>query len=158
MKVLDDWMDHEKFMRAVIYGALQNVKRNPKAKFAACIVKGSRVLSFGYNTTSVAHDIVAHAEINAIRSTSKKLRLEHHGSLRGFTLYSTCEPCIMCFGASKYSGIKKIVYGISLDDLSKLNSGQKLVPRKQHRYMKEEVEMVGGVLRQECIDLFSRFH
>ncbi|MCL5092687.1 MAG: nucleoside deaminase [Candidatus Marsarchaeota archaeon] len=149
-------MGHEKFMNFVVDKALGEVKRSPKAKFAACIVKGSRIISFGYNTTSVDHDIVAHAEMNAIRSASKRLRLEHHGSLKGFTLYSTCEPCIMCFGASKYSGIKRIVYGISLDDLSKLDANAKLRPQGQHRYTKDGVEMVGGVLRQECISLFQQ--
>ncbi|MCL4374006.1 MAG: nucleoside deaminase [Candidatus Marsarchaeota archaeon] len=151
-------MAYEKIMHFVIYKALRSVKQNKKAKFAACVVKGSRIISLGYNTTSIDHDIVAHAEINAIRSASKKLGLEHHGSLLGFTLYSTCEPCSMCFAASKYAGIKKIVYGISLNDLSKLDAGKKLRPRKQHSYMKDEIEMVGGVLRQECCDLFSRFH
>ncbi len=149
-------MPDEDFMRSVIRRALRNVRRNPKAKFAACIVKGPRVIAFGHNTTSVDHDIVAHAEINAIRSASKKLGLEHHGSLLGFTLYSTCEPCSMCFAASKYAGIKKIVYGISLNDLSKLDAGKKpSPPQKYRRYTKEGVEMVAGVLRRECLGVFG---
>lgn len=45
---------------------------------------------------------IAHAEMNAIYSSKK--------GLKNTTLYSSMEPCIMCFGAIVMNGIKEINY------------------------------------------------
>jgi tRNA(adenine34) deaminase len=45
---------------------------------------------------------IAHAEMNAIYSSSK--------GLKNTIIYSTMEPCIMCFGAIVMNGIKEINY------------------------------------------------
>ena len=45
---------------------------------------------------------IAHAEMNAIYSSEQ--------GLRNTTIYSTMEPCIMCFGALVMNGIKEINY------------------------------------------------
>ncbi len=63
-----------------------------------------------YDTVMQICDPTAHAEMNAIRLAAQKLQWL---SLRGCTLYSTCEPCPMCTSASIWAEIDTVVYGAS---------------------------------------------
>jgi len=57
-------------------------------------------------------------------STCEKL---HSKDLGGATLYSTCEPCPMCFSAAWWANISRIVFGVSLGESSKLFGQEILV-------------------------------
>ncbi|CAF1240067.1 unnamed protein product [Adineta steineri] len=35
------------------------------------------------------------------------------------TLYTSCEPCLMCTGAFRWSGIRQLVYALSYERLEK---------------------------------------
>lgn len=49
---------------------------------------------------------LAHAEINALL----QLDMAESDKLKDFTLYTTTEPCVLCFGAVTMSGIRKVRY------------------------------------------------
>jgi tRNA(Arg) A34 adenosine deaminase TadA len=53
-------------------------------------------------------DPTCHAEVHAIRAACASLG---RPQLRGYTLYSTCEPCPMCMTACLFSGLDRVVYG-----------------------------------------------
>jgi tRNA(Arg) A34 adenosine deaminase TadA len=57
-----------------------------------------------------------HAEVHALRKACKKLKSV---SLKGHTLFTTCEPCPMCMSAILWSGLDGVVFGASIDDASK---------------------------------------
>ena len=61
-------------------------------------------------------DATSHAEITAIRNASRKLKSL---DLYGATVYSSMEPCIMCFAACYWAKVEKIVYAISKEKLSR---------------------------------------
>ncbi|MGD0729293.1 MAG: nucleoside deaminase [Candidatus Micrarchaeaceae archaeon] len=156
-------MDHEKFMLK----ALEEAKRGMKGgqmPYAGCIVKGNKIIGLGHNTVHIGeakgnNDVVAHGEINTIRSACKKMKAKKlHNGLSGLTLYSTCEPCPMCFGACKWSGIKNIIYGISLKELTKIQAGKKIADTKQIKYEKDGIDVFGGVLKKECEALFIKYY
>lgn len=69
------------------------------------------VVSLGWNRVIEARDSTAHAEIEAIRVA--QLRLDTHDLAdtdRGeLTLFSSCAPCVMCFGALYWSGVSRVV-------------------------------------------------
>lgn len=69
------------------------------------------IVSVGWNRVVEARDSTAHAEIEAIRVA--QLRLDTHDlgePARGpFTLYASCAPCVMCFGAIYWSGLSRVV-------------------------------------------------
>jgi tRNA(Arg) A34 adenosine deaminase TadA len=54
------------------------------------------------------NDPTCHAEVRTVRFAAKKI-----GSpcLKGYTLYSTCEPCPMCMTACLWAGLDRVVYG-----------------------------------------------
>ena len=78
------------------------------------------------NTVNTDHDATAHAETNLVRLASRKFSAE---ALSNYTLYSSCEPCPMCAGAIFWSGIGRVVYALSEENLYSLtnNSSDKLL-------------------------------
>jgi tRNA(Arg) A34 adenosine deaminase TadA len=66
------------------------------------------------NTVVTGQDVTGHAELNLVRAASKEFDVE---SLRMSTLYASTEPCAMCSGAIYWSGIGRVVYALSSEQL-----------------------------------------
>lgn len=82
----------------------------------AVIVKDNVVIAQGLSLSKTKTDVTCHAEIEAIRNASQKLNTK---DLFDCEIYTSMEPCIMCFSALYWAGIKKVVYAIGKDKLSK---------------------------------------
>ncbi len=68
--------------------------------FGAVIARGSEVLSASGNSVLRDNDPSAHAEVNAIRIACKKIGAPN---LKGATLYTSCEPCPMCYATAYWA-------------------------------------------------------
>ena len=82
----------------------------------AVIVKNGVVVSQGLSNGKNNKDATSHAEIEAIRNASQELDTR---DLFDCEIYSSMEPCLMCFSASYWAKIKKIVYAVRKDKLSR---------------------------------------
>lgn len=71
------------------------------------IVKNNKIISKGYNTKYRKNDPLGHAEINAIRNASKKLKTSN---LKDCVIYVTLKPCKMCQEIIQECRIKKVYY------------------------------------------------
>ena len=100
------FMKKNEFIKKVIDISIKNVK-NGGGPFAALIVKNDKIVSYGINDVTLKNDPTAHAEINAIRKAAKKLK---SFDLKDCVIYSSCEPCPMCFSAIYWANIKKVYY------------------------------------------------
>jgi guanine deaminase len=119
--------------------------------FGACIVKAGRILALGRNMV-LSTDATAHAEINAIRRASKALGTF---DLRGATIYSTTEPCPMCFSAIHWARIKRIVYGTNIADAARIGFNEMPITNKRLKSLAgSRVILKPAVLRDECRRLF----
>src|SRR3989344_2095032 len=103
-------MNEENFMREAIKDAKENGHR-----YGAIIVKGEKIISKSGNRPK--RDARYHAEIQAMNNAFKEVK----GNFKGCTLYSTCEPCPMCFYNAWINGISKIIFGATIKD--SINSG-----------------------------------
>ena len=75
--------------------------------FGACVVSPEgEVISLGHNQV-LLNDPTAHAEIQAIRAASEKLKTY---DLTGCILFATGEPCPMCLSAIIWANIRKVYY------------------------------------------------
>lgn len=146
-------MDQEKeFMTCAIQKAKAGIDQG-QTPFGACIVKEGQVISCCHNTVWLDCDITAHAEVNAIRQACKKL---NSVKLTDCVIYSTCEPCPMCFSACHWSGISRIVYGASIDDAKNSGFSELSIPNKHMKlYGPSPVEIVSDFMRDENLELFS---
>jgi len=97
----------EKIINKVITLAQKNVLSGKGGPFSAIIVKDNKIVSYGYNQVTSKNDPTLHAEIDAIRKASKKLKTF---DLTGCEIYSSCYPCPMCFSAIYWANIKNVYY------------------------------------------------
>jgi tRNA(Arg) A34 adenosine deaminase TadA len=75
------------------------------------------VLLSAENTVVTEGDVTGHAETNLVRLASRSLPPE---LLATATLYTSCEPCAMCSGATYWAGIGRVVFAMSEADLRAL--------------------------------------
>ena len=140
------------FMRLAIQAAWQGLGKG-EMPFGACIVRKEQVLSVSHNSAKANIDTTAHAEVQAIREASRQLRMLE---LAGCVIYSTCEPCPMCFTACLWAKIGRIVYACRIEDAEK--AGIRQIPISSSR-MKQlgqsDVQLVGDVLREDSLKLFE---
>lgn len=110
-------MRDESFMKMAVDVALDNVLRYGGGPFGAVIVKNGQIISVGRNQVTVKNDPTAHAEMQAIRGACKVL---NSFQLTGCELYTSCEPCPMCFGAIYWSRLEKVYYSCTHEDAAKI--------------------------------------
>lgn len=145
-------MDDKEVMRLVIEKTKEGILKG-QSPFGACIVKDGKIISIEHNTVWAECDPTAHAEINAIRSASKKLNTI---DLSGCIIYSTTEPCPMCFSAIHWAKIKKIVFGTRIEDAKRYGFNELPISNEKMRELSNNgVEIVGDVLREENLELFE---
>jgi tRNA(adenine34) deaminase len=142
--------DHERFMRL----ALDEAGRADAAgevPVGAVVVLDSRVVGRGFNQPIGAVDPTAHAEVVALRDAARGVG---NYRLSGATMYVTIEPCLMCVGALVHARIGTLVFGATEPKAGAVVSTTRALelPSLNHR-----VEVVGGVLADECRDVVQEF-
>ena len=75
--------------------------------FGAVVVLDGRIVGEGVNRYVADGDPTAHAEVEAIRDASRRLRTAR---LDGATLAASTEPCPMCQAAALLAGIERVVF------------------------------------------------
>jgi guanine deaminase len=142
-------------MRRAIGVARRNLLRPDGGPFGACIVRGGREIAVARNTVLARRDPTCHAEVNAIRLSARRLGTY---DLSGCRIFSTTEPCPMCFAAIHWAGIDEVVYGTRIADVARLGFRELTISnRTMRRLGGGEVLIVGGVLRGECLGLLREW-
>ena len=85
--------------------------------FGAVVVHHGKVLSVAGNSVMRDKDPSAHAEVNALREACHKVGNPH---IDGAVLYSSCEPCPMCYSIAFWARMSKILYAASWADYADL--------------------------------------
>lgn len=99
-------------MSQVIKLAKENIDQGG-GPFAAIVVKNDEIVGKGTNRVTFDHDPTSHAEVNAIRDACKNL---NSFQLTDCDLYTSCEPCPMCFGAIYWARPKRVFYASNKHD------------------------------------------
>ncbi|HXP20064.1 MAG TPA: tRNA adenosine(34) deaminase TadA [Streptosporangiaceae bacterium] len=109
------------------------------------------VLGRGRNRCLAENDPTAHAEIVAIRQAA---RAAGCWRLDGCTLVVTMEPCTMCAGALVSARMRRLVYGAAD---ARAGAAGSLWDVLRDRRLGPPVEVIGGVLADQCAALLSAF-
>lgn len=142
-------MDDEFFMREAIKEAEISLEEGDWP-IGCLIVLDGRIIARAHNKVYSRNDKLAHAEMLAL-DQAKELLMKNKGKA---TLYSTYEPCPMCFGGLVLSRIKRIVCGIDLDKSGAMYLKDNLpLLFKQDKW---NIEISRGVLADECYDVFIK--
>jgi len=115
------------------------------------IVEDEKIIARGYNRRNTDKNVLAHAELAAIRKADRKTG---DWRLEDCTLYVTLEPCQMCAGAIVQSRIPRVVIGAKNPKAGCAGSILNLLQRKEFNH---QAEIVEGVLEKECAEILQDF-
>ncbi|MCY4550677.1 MAG: nucleoside deaminase [Defluviicoccus sp.] len=147
--------EEERLRRA--FAAARRAAANGTPPFGSVLVDaaGGIVLE-AENDMITTGDVTGHAEINLIREASRKLG----PALGGYTLYTSCEPCAMCSVACYWSGLERIVFGLSHPRLVEIRGegGPPMMNLRCHEVAERGVRgmaVTGPMLEDEAAALFG---
>jgi tRNA(adenine34) deaminase len=140
-------LSDETYMRAALAEAKQAGADVP---VGAVIVLDGAVIATGRNRREATGDPTAHAEIEALRAAARSIG---HWRIEG-TLYVTQEPCPMCAGALVNARVRRLVYGCPNP---KAGAVETLYQIPTDARLNHRVEVMGGVLADECASVLKAF-
>lgn len=144
-------MTNEELMRRAIELS-ENSVQNGGGPFGAVIAKDGEIVAEGSNKVTIDNDPTAHAEVCTIRNACQKLGTF---DLSGCVIYTSCEPCPMCFGAIYWAHLDKIYYANDRKDAGKIGFDDDFIYEEialEPQYRKKPSEIL---LRNEAINVFK---
>ncbi len=154
--------DVEERMAFVIGLSRKNIDVGAGGPFGAAVFNRDEgtLLSCGVNLVLDGRCSMLHAEIVAIIRAQIKTGthdLSAHG-LPPFELVTSTEPCVMCFGAVTWSGIKRLVCGARREDAEEIgfDEGEKPLTWKE-ALENRGVEVQRDVLRDEAASVLKEY-
>ena len=138
-------------MKRAIELSIKSV-HNGTGPFGALIVKDNKVISEGNNTVTSSYDPTSHAEVSAIRSACKKIK---NFSLKGFDLYTSCEPCPMCLSAIYWSRIDNVYYANTRRDAKKIDFDDSLIYEELNKDIDKRKISMHQMMRDEALKAFE---
>jgi guanine deaminase len=143
-----------KYMEQAIIEAEKGIKNRDGGPFGAVVVRDGKIIGRGHNMVVHTHDPTAHGEIVAIREASKAME---SFDLSDCELFTTCEPCPMCYSAIHWSRIPVVYYGATKEDAAKIGFNDQLLSDILPRQEKlEKIKMV-QLDREGCMEVFKKY-
>jgi tRNA(Arg) A34 adenosine deaminase TadA len=144
-------VDFARVMRDAIEQARAS-RRSGNKGYGAAVVLGERILSCRHDTAASQGDPSLHAELNAVRDAVRALG---SADLSSAVLVSTCEPCPMCSSLAVWANLGAIVFGASIEETARLGKARiRISAREIVERSPVSIEVVGGVLEEECLELY----
>ena len=139
-----------------VFAVARRARAHGNRPFGALLVAGNgAVLAAAENSQVTDEQVFAHAEMNLLQRAVQQFTPD---VLATSTLYTNAEPCAMCAGAIFWSGISRLVYGLSGDRLHEMSgfSPQMLVASARDVLARagRQVEIIGPISEAEAEALF----
>jgi tRNA(adenine34) deaminase len=140
----------EDYMKLALAEA-QKAAEKDEVPVGALVVLDDRIIGTGYNMPITLHDPSAHAEMIALRQAAETIG---NYRLTGAELYVTLEPCIMCAGAIIQARLARVIFGANDPKCGAVASLYKVLTDNR---LNHQVAVTGGILKEECGEIISRF-
>lgn len=130
--------DEEKITLAISL-AEQNVLHESGGPFGAAVFDAAngKILSVGVNRAVPLHNSSLHAEVVAIM-TAQEIVSSHSLKINGeakYELFTSCEPCCMCLGATLWSGVGRLVCAATKEDAGNAGFDEGPVYESSYEYL-----------------------
>ncbi len=139
------------FMQEAVKEALIGVEKGEGGPFGAVVVKNGKIIAKAHNEVLKTNDPTNHAEMVAIRKATKILK---RFDLSDCEIYSTCEPCPMCFGAIHWAKMKKLYFGCLRQDAAKIGFDDKFIYDIIKGKAKKKQVLIEKIGRNKCLEVF----
>jgi tRNA(Arg) A34 adenosine deaminase TadA len=147
-------------MRVAVTLAAENVDRGTGGPFGAAVFDSTGLLiAVGVNRVVPLNSSSLHAEIVSLMMAQTRLgtyTLHADGTKHG--LFTSCEPCAMCLGATQWSGVSRVVWAATRDDAGRLDFDEGPVFDASYEYLRARgIVLEQGPLRAEAAAILSRY-
>jgi tRNA(Arg) A34 adenosine deaminase TadA len=146
--------DHEFFMRRAIEMAEKGMNSNAGGPFGAVVVKDGEIIAEGHNKVTSTNDPTAHAEMVVIRDACKKL---NDFQLTDCTIYTSCEPCPMCFGAIYWARPKAVYYGCDKADAKAIDFDDQFIYDELEVEIQDRQIHFKQMLQEDAVEVFNNW-
>ena len=143
-------MPEEKYMREAIRQA-KKAAALKEVPIGCVIVHDGKIIGRGYNRRTIDGNVLAHAEIIAIRKACRKIG---DWRLEDCTMYVTLGPCPMCAGAIVQARIPRVVIGCMNPKAGCAGSVLDLLHEDGFNH---QAETEIGLLGEECSAMLKEF-
>jgi len=145
--------DKERMQLAIDVSRL-NVERGTGGPFGAAIFEESgRLVAVGMNSVARYNNCLLHGETVAMMMAQRVVGsfTLNAPNLPVHEMFTSCEPCAMCLGASLWSGVKRIVCGAAREDATKLNFEEGPVFPESYKYLEDRgIRIEHQLMRDEA--------
>ena len=121
-------------------------------------MKDGQIIAEYVNRTDAMHDITQHAETGLLAAYTPKF---NRAFLANCTLYASSEPCTMCCGSIRFSGIKRVVYGVTETQFLRTWNfpvgSQSLAIREIMARTAPEITVIGPLFEAEGLKLHADY-
>ena len=167
MAVGDPFMEStpDHFMEAAFDQAEEALQQG-EVPIGCVFTKENKIICRGRNRVNETKDATRHAELVAVDSLRSQLRCCVGGcgvcegkvreTLRGATLYVTCEPCIMCSAALRLLSISHVVFGCGNDRFG--GAGSVLAGHNGYSDVLQPYSVERGVQEARAMEMLVRFY
>ncbi len=164
MKNLPEYMPSlEDRMRAVIRFSRLNFEHGTGGPFAAGVFErdSGKMVVIGVNRVMPMQCSSAHAEVMTLSMAQKILGTWDLGGegMPAHQLVVNWRPCVMCYGATMWSGVRSLVIagsGPELEQITGFDEGP-IHPQWAEEFEKRGIEVIDNVLRDEAIAVYKAF-
>lgn len=153
----------EEKMALAIRLSAENVEREAGGgPFGAAVFRSDtgELVSVGMNSVLRLGNSVLHAEVMALMlaHAAQGLHSFRAPGAPPVELVTSCEPCVMCFGITLWSGVSRLVCGATREDAMALGFDEGPVTEESYRHLQARgVEVIRGVLRSEARAVLRRY-
>lgn len=154
--------DVKEQMKLVINLSWLNVKHKTGGPFGAAVFdEQGKLLGAGVNTVVPSHCSLLHAENMALCLAQAGMKTFDLGAKENLScrLVTSSQPCVQCFGAIHWSGIKELVIGANGEDVEALAGFDEgpLNSNWRQELLKRGVFVTEGVLRKEACTVLRQY-
>lgn len=142
-------------MSRAISLAQQGMKQGAGGPFGAVVVKDGKIIAESCNQVTSTNDPTAHAEIAVIRKACQRL---DSFQLDACSLYTSCEPCPMCFGAIYWARLKAVFYGCTQDDAARIDFDDQFIYDELEKPKEKLNIKFNNLLRKEAQEVFRAWN
>ena len=143
-------MTKEELMHRAIELSKNSVKTGG-GPFGAVIAKDGIIIAEASNSVTIDLDPTAHAEVNCVRQACFKLKTFN---LEGCEIYTSCEPCPMCLGATYWAHLDRIYYANDRKDAAKIGFDDEFIYEEIDRKIEDRHKPMIALMRDEALGAF----
>ena len=149
---------HNFYMKVALAEAQRGVESGEPPFGCVLVNEGGEVVLREHDRIKELNDMSAHAETLIVKRACETF---DRNELLDLTLYTTVEPCAMCFTTAWLNKIEGIVYGATMEQIGQITAGKQreilVTAEEMNGRSGAKIRLVGGVLRESCEQMFLEY-